>query len=190
MKRFAAFVLLMLVLGGCAIAPQQVSLSPTLTALSSVEGMNITVAVRVVDNRSSKMLGRIVGGNGGSVEVTSREEVATVVEKCLFEGLKKKGFHPVDFEEGITPQLTVEVNLLDYVALKGFPMWRAVIKGGLRAVVTRGKATFESTYQAEREEKAMSLPAAEKTEIWINSVLGEVVSNLLSDNRLLRFLVG
>lgn len=139
MKRFAAFVLLMVVFGGCAITPQQVSLSPMLTVLNSVEGANITVAVRVVDARPSKQLGRIVGGSGGSVEVTSREEVAAVVEKCLVEGLKKKGFTPVNFEEGVTPQLTVEVNLLDYVAFKGFPTWRAIIKGGLTVVIVRGK---------------------------------------------------
>jgi uncharacterized lipoprotein len=190
MKRFVAFVLLMVVFGGCAITPQQVSLSPMLTILNSVEGVNITVAVRVVDARPSKMLGRIVSGSGGSVEVTPREEVAVVVEKCLIEGLKKKGFTPVGFEEGAGPQLTVEITLLDYVAFKGFPTGRAIIKGGLKAVVVRGKANFESTYRADREEKIMSLPTTEKTEKWINSVLGDVVSNLVSDTRLLKFLAG
>jgi|WetSurMetagenome_2_1015567.scaffolds.fasta_scaffold682792_1 uncharacterized lipoprotein len=188
MKRFAALVLLIGVLGGCAVMPQQVNLSPTLTVLSSVEGTSITVAVRVVDDRRLKTLGRIVGGSGGSAEVTSQEEVAAVVGKCLVEGLKKKGFNPVDFEEGINPRLTVEVHLFEYAAFKGFPTGRAIIKGALKAVAIRGKTTFESNYRAEREEKILSLPTAEKTEKWINSVLGEVVSQLLSDTSLLKFL--
>lgn len=190
MKRFFGLLLLLVWLFGCAITPQQVILSPTLTVLSSVEGTNITVAVRVEDGRPNRTLGRLVGGSGGVAEVTSPQEVALVVEKCLVDGLKKKGFSPVDFEDGINPRLTVEVRLFEYVAFKGFPAGRALIKGALNVVAVRGKATFESSYLIDREEKFVSMPTAEKTEKWINSVLGEVVSQSLSDSSLLKFLAG
>jgi uncharacterized lipoprotein YajG len=189
MKRFAALVVLIGAFVGCALAPQQVNLSPTLTVLSSVEGANITVGVRVVDDRRAATLGRLVGGSGGSVEVTSSQDVAGVVGKCLIDGLRKKGFVPVDFADGIRPGLTVEVRLLDYVAYKGFPAGRAIIKGELKAVAVRGKASFESYYRSEREEKYLSMPDEEKTGKWINNVLGDVVSQLLSDAGLLKFLV-
>jgi uncharacterized lipoprotein YajG len=189
MKRLAALVVFIGAFVGCAIAPQQVTLSPTLALLSSVQGANISVAVRVVDDRRSTTLGRLVGGSGGSVEVTSSQDVAGVVEKCLIDGLKKKGFVPVDYQEGTSPSLTVDVRLLDYVAYKGFPTGRALIKGELKAAAVRGKATFESMYRSEREEKFLSMPDAEKTGKWINNVLGDVVSQLLSDAGLLKFLV-
>lgn len=189
MKRFSGLLLLS-VLFGCAMTPQKVALSPTLTVLSSVEGANITVAVRVEDGRPNRTLGRLVGGSGGVVEVTAAQEVSAVVEKCLVDGLKKKGFSPVAFEEGMNPRLTVEVRLLEYVAFKGFPAGRAIIKGALNVVAVRGKSTFESSYRIDREEKFVSMPTAEKTEKWINSVLGEVVSQSLSDSSLLKFLAG
>lgn len=190
MKRFAALFLLIGVIGGCAITPQQVNLLPTLTVLNSVEGTGVTVAVRVVDDRPSRTLGRLVGSSGGVVEVSSPHQVAVVVERCLVDGLKKKGFLPVDFEDGINPRLTVEVHLLEYVAFQSFPAGRAIIKGALKAVAVRGKSTFESSYRTDREERFVSMPTAEKTERWINSVLGEAVSQLLSDPGLLKFLAG
>src|SRR5687767_9630048 len=80
-------------LTGCAFNPQTANIAPIVTVMNSSEGNGVTVAVRVVDERPSKSLGRRgAGAYGAAAEITAAQDLATVVQKEITDGLAKKGF--------------------------------------------------------------------------------------------------
>ena len=87
---------------GCAFTPQQANLSPTVSVMASDEGKNIAIGVRVIDERPSKSLGRCGSAYGAAAEITSTQDLAMIVQQQVMDGLRKKGFNPVEF--GSTPQ--------------------------------------------------------------------------------------
>lgn len=187
MKPFYAIAMLMFVLG-CTVVPQQITLSPNINVSSSMEGRDVRILLKVVDNRPVKNLGRVFSGSGSSADITSPQDPSAEVERLLVEGFSKKGFKPVGIDDGVTPRVTVEIQLLECIAFNDLPVGKALIKGELKSYVLKGLSTYERNYRMEREEQVAGFPTAEKNERWINSVISEVTSQLISDTSLTRFL--
>jgi uncharacterized lipoprotein YajG len=183
-------VLVLVTLGGCAFTPQKAALAPVVSVATSSEGKGVVVAVRVVDERPSKSLGHRGGGYGAAAEITSTEDVAMVVQKQVVEGLKKKGFEIVDYDDAKDPRLTVEVRLLEYSTSMGFWTGGVAIQGAIKAVASRGGKTYDHMYRSEKKERVVIVPNAKTNEGWINSALGDVLSQMFDDAVLVKFLTG
>jgi uncharacterized lipoprotein YajG len=190
MKKMFVVLPVLVVLFGCAFNRQQVNFSPTTNVMSSDLGKNVTVAVRVVDERPSKSLGRRGAGYGPAAEITEAQDLAVVVQQQLIDGLRKKGFNPVDYDEKKKPRLTVEVRLLEYSTSQGFWTGGVHIKGALKAVAVRDSNNYERLYRTEKEERIVIVPTANTNEQWINAALNDVLSQLLEEEGLFRFLAG
>jgi hypothetical protein len=100
-----------LVFQGCAFVPQKATLAPSLNVAASNEGRNVEIGVRVVDERTSKSLGRRGTAFGAAAEISSDQDVAALVQQQVTEGLQKKGFKVAAFGANAGPQLTVEIRL-------------------------------------------------------------------------------
>jgi uncharacterized lipoprotein len=190
MRKLVIFVAGLALLYGCAFTSQQASLRPTVSFSSSNEGKNVAVAVRVVDERPSKSLGRRGTAYGAAAEITAAQDVAAVVQQQIIDGLRKKGFNPVDYGEQKDPRLTVEVRLLEYSTSQGFWTGGVHIKGALKAIAVRTGSNYERMYRSEKEERVVVVPTAETNEQWINDALNEVLRQLFEDTGLFRFLAG
>jgi uncharacterized lipoprotein YajG len=99
---------------GCAFNPQTANIMPTVAVMASSEGRGVTVGVRVVDERPSKSLGRRGTASGAAAEITAAQDIATIVQNEIIEGLHKKGFSASDYRDSANPKLSVEVRLLEY----------------------------------------------------------------------------
>lgn len=170
---------------GCAFNPQTANIAPTVSVMGSSEGDGVSVAVRVVDERAKKSLGRRGTAYGAAAEITAAQDVATIVHDEIIAGLKKKGF--VAGPEGDT-KLTVEIRLLEYSTSAGFWTGGVQIQSALKAIATKDGKTYEKMYRVDREERVVVVPTAETNEKWINDALSEVLTQLLDDAGLTRFL--
>lgn len=176
------------VLSGCAFAKQQANLAPTVSVVESTQGNGMTVAVRVLDERPSKSLGRRGTAYGAAAEITSVQEVAVVVQQQVVDGLKKKGFSTADFAPNQARSLTVEVRFLDYSTSQGFWTGGVNIRGALKVVAQRDGQTYEQLYRSDKEERVVVVPTAKTNEQWINTALSEVLQQLFNDQGLMTFL--
>lgn len=173
---------------GCAFNPQTANIKPAVNVLSSNDGKGVTVAIRVVDERPSKSLGRRGTAYGAAAEITAAQDIAAVIQSEITAGLKQKGFNPVDESATADARLAIEVRLLEYSTSTGFWTGGVNIKSTLKGVATKGGKTYEKMYRTDKEERVMVVPTAETNEKWINGALSEVLTQLLDDNGLVMFL--
>ena len=169
---------------GCAFNPQKANVAPTVAVMASNEGKGISVAVRVVDERPSKSLGRRGTAYGAAAEITSVQEISFIVQREIGDALKKKGYSVVDYGDALNPRLSVEVRLLQYSTSQGFWTGGVQIQSALKANATNGLRMYEKMYRSEKEERVMVVPTAETNERWINDALSDVLNQLLNDSSL------
>jgi len=169
---------------GCAFKPQKANIAPTVAVMASDEGKGVSVAVRVVDERPSKSLGRRGSAYGVAAEITQAQEISFIVQREVANSLEKKGFSVVEYSDSLNPRLTVEVRLLEYSTSQGFFSGGVQIKGALKANAVNGAKTYEKMYRSETEERVIMVPTPATNERWINDALSEVLNQLLNDNSL------
>lgn len=180
--------LLALAAGGCAFTPQKITFAPNVLVAPSDRGAGVSVAVKVVDERASLAIGRRGTAYGDAAAITSDENLAAVIEAELIKGLRKKGFNVAN--QAASATLSAELRLLDYSTSTG--MWTGGIhlRTTIKARAARGESVYEQTYRAEREERVMVVPTAEKNQEWINDSLADAIGKVLSDEALLKLLAG
>lgn len=188
MGRIACVVVSLLLLPGCAFNSQTARLAPTVDVQSSDEGRGVSVALRVVDERSSKSLGHRGTAYGAAAEITAAQDVAVVVHDQLVTGLQKKGFSVVDYKSNTNPRLTVEVRSLEYSTSQGFWTGGVKIESALKVQAASGTDNYERMYRSEKEERVVVVPTASTNEQWINGALSDVLKQVFEDIGLFRFL--
>lgn len=186
-KGLIALVLSGAVLSGCAFNPQQASLNPTLNISESQVGSNTKVAVKVIDERADKSLGRRGTAYGDAAEITAKQDLTTVVKEEIEKGLAKQGFI-IGETEGADSLLTVEIRALEYSTSQGFWTGGVHIKGAFKGRAKNADSDMEKMYRYEKEERVVVVPTAETNEKWINEALTETLSKLITDGELLSFL--
>lgn len=174
----------------CAFSPQTADIAPTVNIVPSQVGDGVTVAVRVVDERPSKSLGRRGTAYGAAAEITAAQDLALVIQREVVKALEQKGFVTTDYSDGSDTRLTVEIRLLEYSTSQGFWTGGVHIQGTLKAVAAREGRYFDKIYRSSKEERVGVVPTAQTNEEWINSALGDVLQQMLDDDELIRFLVG
>jgi len=175
---------------GCTFVPQEANIAPAAGVMASDEGRNISVAVRVVDDRPSKSLGRRGNGMVKAAEISSAQDLAAVVHASVVDGLRKKGFVVVDYQGTADPRLTLEIRMLEYSTSAGFWTAGVHVQGAIKAVAVRGAETYDRMYRTENEQRIVIVPTASTNEKWINEALTEVLQQFFDDTGLFRFLAG
>ncbi len=187
-RRLIIAAMSLLLLSGCAFNSQTARLAPTVNVQSSDEGRGVAVAVRVVDERSSKSLGRRGTAYGAAAEITAAQDVATVIHDQLVTGLERKGFRVIDYAADSDPRLTLEVRSLQYSTSQGFWTGGVKIESALKVQAAHGTASYERMYRSDKEERVVVVPTASTNEQWINGALSDVLNQFFDDIGLFRFL--
>lgn len=173
---------------GCAFNPQKVTLAPSPASSSSTLGSGITVAVKVNDERPKQSLGRRGSGYGPAAEITSSEDVASVVRNALIKGLEQKGFSTSVSTANQSIKLTVDLRLLEYSTSMGMWTGGVQIQAAAKATAVNKDATFEKLYRSDKEERVVVVPTAETNQEWINARLSDLLTQILNDPELLAVL--
>lgn len=174
---------------GCAFSPQKVTFAPNPTVTASTVGANISVSVKVEDERDSTAIGHRGTAYGKAASITTEQDIAAVIENTIIAGLRNQGFDARPQTGTTDAALHVELRLIDYDTSTGFWTGGVHIRTTLKARATRGTAIYEQTYRAEREERVTVVPTAETNATWLNQSLDTALTQLLSDTKLIGLLV-
>lgn len=186
----ALCMLSQLFLVGCAFNPQQVELTPQVAVAASNQGKSIALGIKVLDERSSNALGHRGAGPGwgDAAEITLKQDLAVTAHQQVVSGFTSKGFVPGDFNSVQGPKLSVEIRELEYTTSQGFWTGGVHVKGALKAVATKGGASYDRLYRVEKEERVIVSPTAESNQALINTAFSELLAQLFADEKLIAFL--
>lgn len=190
MKKLLLVALAVALLSGCAFNAQTVQLNPSVASSHSTEGQGVSVAIRVVDERASQSLGHRGNAYGSAAEITTNSDVAAVVSEQITRALKSAGFMVLGPSAQGNASLTVEVRLLNYSTSTGFWTGGIQIEATLEAKAQKAGKSFEQMYRVKNEQRVVVVPTADKNAEWINAALGDVITKLVTDPKLLEFLAG
>ncbi|MBU6501998.1 MAG: lipoprotein [Burkholderiales bacterium] len=190
MKKILFVALTVALLSGCAFNAQTVNLRPTVSSPHSSEGQGVSVAIHVVDQRPSLSLGHRGSGFGAAAEITTDSDVAAIVADQVTRALQNSGFTVLGPNGQGNAKLTVEVRLLQYSTSVGFWTGGVQIDAALEATAQKSGKSFEQMYREKKEERVVVVPTADKNAELINEALGNVITKMITDQKLLEFLAG
>ncbi len=190
MKGILFTAVAVMLLSGCAFNAQTVNLHPTVSGAHSATGQGVSVAVRVVDERASQSLGHRGGAGGAAAEITTNSDVAAVVSEQVTHALQDNGFTVLGPTAQGKARLTVEVRLPNYSPSVGFWTAGIQIEATLEAKAEKAGKNFEQMYRVKNEQRVVVVPTADKNAEWINAAFGDVITKLVTDEKLLAFLAG
>lgn len=172
---------------GCAWVHQDATLrlEPAITPSSA--GRGATVTVRVFDQRRTKTIG-YRGIDSKNATITTDQDVAALFQAKILEGLTRKGFAAVPYEDQPGRLLTVEIRQIEYKTDMEFWKGSAQVEAALNAWSVRDGARHERVYRGQRKDTTLEAPGAKTNERLINGAISDAVRNLLEDERLIRFL--
>ena len=187
LKHSLVFSALIIVLSGCAWVPQTATLNPKPRITPSSIGNGVGVAVRVIDRRPSQILGHR-GLESKNAAIKTEQNVATLFQEKIIEGLGRKGFSTAPYEGQPGRLLTVEIRQIDYTAEMEF--WKGVAQTEvtLNASVVKDGVRLERAYSGKRSEKTIEAPSAKTNERLINDAITDALQRLFEDEGLMRYL--
>lgn len=188
MKRILLVALVAALVSGCAFNAQTIDLHPTISTPHSAEGQGVSVAVRVVDERASQSLGHRGSAAGAAAEITTNSDVKAIVSEQVIHALQNEGFTVLGPTAQGNANLTVEVRLIQYSTSVGFWTGGIQIEATLEAKAEKAGKNFEQMYRVKNEQRVVVVPTADKNAEWINAALGDVITKLVTDQKLLTFL--
>ena len=170
----------------CAFVDEEIMLRPVSDVPPSSIGQGRQIALTVVDERSSTLIGQ--RGPDGTADIRSVQDVRRVVDGVLNQGLQNQGFVPVQ-STGVEPvMLKVEVRDLVYEVADRLPLPEPRVNAALKVVAQNGDRSFEQLYRTQTATESFLPPTAAEDSQLINRALSDVIDRVLSDRQLLEFL--
>ena len=190
-NRIAAVVALALVLllAGCsALPPQSVTLAPQVKAPGGNVGKGRTVALKVVDARGDKVVGYRNTDGARTAPITVEGDLTRSVGEAVEHSLASLGFKPAPFKDGAPLGMTVTIRELSYSAQSATVTRKISAKCVLSARVTNGPGTWEGSFPVAQEKEVVTTPDENANARFVNDVLSESLSMLLSDPEMVQYL--
>lgn len=194
MRAYQPFFLLLPVLfagmlSACALSPQQVNLTPKITATSDANiGHNHPVQVRGSDLRDSNVVGSRGGIYADTSLIRTADNVAEKLAGLVRGNLQSRGFNSFNAPAD-APQLVIELTKLQYLPASGYIINRVKVAASLQArVITARGEIFKQVYNSDITFKQPITPSAAKNQAMLDQVLTRCVKQLLADPRLLQTL--
>jgi len=174
-------VVLLMIMSGCAFAPQAVKINPEAKIASTTDGQGKSVFVTVIDERPRKTLGTR-GVKGVGAEITLDCDLPLIIRESLTNGLRQLGFTPTSDKPSEPRQLRAEIRNLDYEVLMGF--WSGTVRTafGLKATCILGtNRPYERLYLGEFRESVQVVQGQEANERYINAAVSSALNELFQD---------
>jgi len=186
-----AALLACLLLSACGTLPgQTVSLHPNVTVPAGNIGKGRSVALRVLDGRQDKVLGyrNMDASRTAPIKLEGERELPEGIGLVASKALTDLGFQVVPPKESANRSLTITVRDLSYKADALTVTKKMAVKCVLAAKAQSGPGVWEGTYPVSQEKEVVMTPDMDANARFINEVLSESLSMLLSDPELVQFL--
>ncbi len=184
-SKIITFMLICFGLSACAFTPQTAVIKPEVNFTETDEGHGATVVVKVVDERSSKALGHRGSATYKGAKITTTQDIEGLIREEIMQGLAKKGFKPIDCTSECTPNLKVEIRLLEYSTSTGFFTGGIHTKAALKAIANANGKIYEKIYRVDNEKRVVVVPTASANEKYLNQLVSEILNKLFQDQELI-----
>lgn len=188
MNRLAFLAVCAALLAGCGVPAQTVSLAPEAKVAMTNVGHGKTVALRVVDTRTDKVLGYRDMDRSKTAPLTVEGDLNAVVGQATSKALNELGFAPVAYKEGAPRSLTVTIRELGYRAESQNVTKKVAVKCVLAVKAINGQASYEGAFPVSQEKEVVMTPNEDDNARLVNAVLSESLTMLMADPELTRFL--
>lgn len=179
---------LVVILSGCALSPQLVSIKPDLRVPVASYGNQRDVNVRVEDHRSNSVIGTRGGIYGQTSTIEIGNNANTEIAYSVAAALTRWGFRStVDGYRGHALEFGVAVEKLSYQHDRSVA-GTLQVDAEVSIVVESGGATYRGKYAASKELGYATAPSEEKNSEAINEVMSLALEKIFADKGLIAFL--
>lgn len=180
---------ILMVLGSCALVPQEAVLNPSVTANKIVAGRNAAVVLEVVDERPSTLVGTRMMGQANRVGAEINvADMAPMVETKAKDALVKNEFVPLGASAAAEKKLKIEVRLLELKTSHSLFSASYLPATTLKAVARNKGEEFEKLYRADFSEGTAWANSDEKNNRLLSEIVAKALGEMLNDPALMGFL--
>lgn len=183
------FLGLLILLGGCALSPQTVSIAPSIdTANLDKIGDGKKIALDIADNRSTAVIGTRGGVYADTSEITTDADVRTPMREELVSALQAMGYRVVQAGEPADAALSVIIDTIKYSTIDKTVGKSVEIAAIVRVISKVGNREYTGRYRSKRTTDVLKAPDATENEKMINAAVSQVLERVLTDSELHTFM--
>lgn len=184
-KLFGGLVFTSLLLGGCAMSPQQVAVAPDIAVEVSEPVTAAGIGLRVYDERPSAVLGSLGGVYSETSMISTGPDFTDNIRFAAKQALQKSGLN-IDAGED-APQFQLYIDRLTYEVLDSY-LQDIKITAAAHVVITHGGQQFTGRYSSDLNQRLVKAPSSKKNDEMVNQVLNDVLARAFNDESLRGFL--
>lgn len=179
-------VVVLALLAGCALSPQQVELLPQVAPVTAGNvGNNLPLKVVGNDKRQSDVIGSRGSIYAETSLIRASNPVAEVLATLVRNSLQSRGFNTLNAPAD-APQLAVNLQSLNYTPASGYVVNKVIVDASVEAVLAQGDGgSFTRTYTSSVTFEQPLTPNAERNQAMLDEVLARCINQLLDDPLLL-----
>lgn len=182
---------LLLLLGGCALSPQTVSIAPSIdTAKLDKSGNGKRIALDIADNRGTGVIGTRGGVYPDTSEIRTSADIKTPMREELGRALQAMGYRVVPAVESADASLSVIIDTIKYTALDKTVGKSIEIVATVRVVSKVKSREYTGRYRSKRTTDVLKSPDIAENEEMINAAVSHVLERILGDSELHAFMRG
>lgn len=180
--------LIVLLLEGCSLRPQNIKLDPPVEVSPSSVGQGKIVWVQVRDVRVRKTLGNVGDPDGKFTQVSVDDDFSLSVYQRVSAAMRKMGFAPQPTPGPDDRQLVIEVTELTYQSLKQTLTFATEARVSLTAKASRDNEHYDRVYNAGEQKTGALMPDERERAQTVNKIVGMALEDMLNDPRMVAVL--
>ena len=186
-KRLSGLVAVFLV-SACAVTPHEVEISAKAPRSESAIGAGVTVALQVIDDPESTVVGqRGVGMTGADITV---DDILSVLNAELTAGLEANGFTVTAPGPAADAEIEVRLRAFKFFHETGFFTGAENTSVVVAVEAEKRGRDFDRTYRSGRERRTLFVPGGGSIDAMLNAAFTLVLGQIVGDRELLGFLAG
>ena len=170
----------------CAFTPHEVSITAEPSTTPSSIGDGVSVAFKVVDDRDDLVVGQRGAGMQGA-DITANG-IIPAIEKELKEGIEAKGFRIVSMGDAADADFEANLRAFKFFLETGFWTGAENTNVAIRVDAKKLDREFVGMYRSNSEERTLVVPDGEAIDTKLSAALSEVLTDILEDRELMKFL--
>lgn len=181
----------LLLLGGCALSPQTVSIVPSIdTGNLEKTGDGKKIALDIADNRGTAVVGTRGGVYADTSEIRTSADVKSPMREELGRALQAMGYRVVPAGEPADAALSVIIDAIKYTAIDKTVGKSIEIVATLRVISKVENREYTGRYRSKRTTDVLKAPDTAENEKIINDAVSHVLGRVLADAELHAFMRG
>ncbi len=185
MTKFVSIIFMVVLLGGCALSPQEIDVSPRININAAQSVASKPINVTVFDQRSISLIGSRGGVYSETSSLSTNDSFTLSIQSSVELALRQMGFKITDSQEAI--QLQVYIDQLSYEVPEGY-VSQVDLRAVTRVVIKKGSETFTGKYSSDIQQKLITAPSNKKNVELVNQVLSDVMGRAFNDTGFRAFL--